>query len=176
MALGGQVALHRHRVQCALADAPLAVAQRFQREYQRNRAPGILELQAAGAFVERLSAGQPVELQLALAPDAAEEYLVYDRREAHLVSRVEQLEVRWFASAGEVQTDETVPAAGRVAVLWTAPASPGSAWIWVVVRDERGGVSGWSGDSKWTIIPKRGDISIWLPRATSLTGSDRGLR
>jgi hypothetical protein len=141
VALGGLVALHRHRIRCALADAPLAIAQRFQREYQRNRAPGILELQAAGTFDDRLSAGRRVELQLALAPDAAEQYLVYDRREARLVSRMEQLDVRWFASAGEVQTHESVPMAGRAAALWTAPASPNGAWIWVVVRDERGGVS-----------------------------------
>jgi hypothetical protein len=115
------------------------VVQRIQRTYRRNLAPGILALRASGADDARFSGGRRAELVLELAPDAAEEYLVYDRRDVRLRSRMEQLEVRWFASAGALEADRSVPDAGRATVAWSAPAAPGSAWIWAVVRDERGG-------------------------------------
>lgn len=110
--LDGRVAVFRHRVRCPLASAPFEVARRFQGEYQRNVAPGILRVQAIDA-ANALRAGEQVTLVLDVAPEAAERYVVYDLSTATLKQRTESLDVRWFASAGQVQADQTAAPGGR---------------------------------------------------------------
>jgi hypothetical protein len=64
----------------------------------------------------------------------------------------EQMRASWFSTAGTFANDTTAPD-GAVAVgqstptyaenSWTAPATPQKVYMWVVLRDNRGGV-GWA--------------------------------
>jgi hypothetical protein len=141
--LDGQEAVFRHRVRCALANAPFEVARRFQSEYQPNRAPGILRVQALDTEAA-LTAGERVKLTLDVAPDAAESYLVYDLSAVELKQRTERLDVRWYASAGKLEIERSSAVDGHASARWAVPERAGSAWIWVVLRDDRGGVSSWT--------------------------------
>jgi len=49
--------------------------------------------------------------------------------------------VSWFASAGRLAPEVTAPSAAETSAsnVWTAPAEPGLAYLWVVLRDGRGG-------------------------------------
>lgn len=141
-AFDGRVAMFRHRIRCALANAPFEVVRRFQNEYQRNRAPVIHGMHTLDAELP-LTAGAPATLVLDVSPDAAESYVVYDLSAVELKQRTEALEVRWFASAGQLDSQSS-PSDGRATARWTAPERPGRAWIWAVLRDDRGGVSSWT--------------------------------
>lgn len=141
--LDGRVAVFRHRVRCALANAPFEVVRRFQIEYQRNLAPAILRMQTPDAAAA-LSAGEQVTLSVDVADDAAETYVVYDQSTVELKERTERLDIRWFASSGQLRGVEVSPVDGRATARWTVPERAGSAWVWAVLRDDRGGVSTWT--------------------------------
>ena len=75
----------------------------------------------------------------------SEPFAYLDPRSHVLVSRHESMRVSWFATGGSFDTDHT----GRVESeftqstsdnTWTAPKDPGPVFMWVVLRDDRGGV------------------------------------
>jgi hypothetical protein len=76
----------------------------------------------------------------------AEGYPSFDQTSHLIVDHRETMRVSWFASGGDFDDDRT----GRDATDptpfsengWTAPSSPGTVRMWVVVRDDRGG-AGW---------------------------------
>lgn len=79
----------------------------------------------------------------------AEPYLVFDPTTRELVTRREEIRVSWFATAGEIADDVVGRAADEagksdVENTWTAPAKAGEARLWLVIRDDRGGL-GWQG-------------------------------
>jgi hypothetical protein len=74
-----------------------------------------------------------------------EEYAYLDPEQGALVDRHESMRVSWFASAGEFDDDHTGRLEEEFAVStsdngWRAPASQGAVFMWVVLRDDRGGV------------------------------------
>jgi hypothetical protein len=76
----------------------------------------------------------------------AESYAWYDPEARAVSSRRESLRVSWFASAGRFAEERTGRSESEADVTfsenaWRAPAS-GVVRIWVVLRDDRGGV-GW---------------------------------
>jgi hypothetical protein len=78
----------------------------------------------------------------------AEPYVWFDPVARSFTVRAEEIVVSWFATAGRFATARTGRTEAEAALandsenLWTAPASPGDVWLWVVLRDPRGGV-GW---------------------------------
>jgi hypothetical protein len=74
------------------------------------------------------------------------ESFAYLDPETHvLVDRHESMRVSWFASGGSFYTDHTGRAQEEFTQTssdntWTAPEGPGPVFIWVVLRDDRGGV------------------------------------
>lgn len=78
----------------------------------------------------------------------AETYLFFDPDRRVLTSRREGMRVAWFVTAGaleeertgrdEAEADKTTSDNG-----WIAPAASGEVRVWVVLRDDRGGV-GWA--------------------------------
>lgn len=75
----------------------------------------------------------------------AEAYLSFDPGALALTERREAIRVAWFATAGRFDAagtgraaDDGEPASDNV---WTAPEERGPATIWVVLRDDRGGVA-----------------------------------
>jgi hypothetical protein len=79
----------------------------------------------------------------------AETYLWFDPVARAFAPRRESIVVSWFATAGVFATARTGHDEAEAAVatdsanVWTAPAGPADVWLWVVLRDARGGVA-WS--------------------------------
>ncbi|APR83767.1 Hypothetical protein A7982_09116 [Minicystis rosea] len=80
----------------------------------------------------------------------AEPYLSFDPETRELASRREEIRVSWFVTAGELASDVVGRTADEVATKseveneWTAPTKAGEARLWLVIRDDRGGI-GWEG-------------------------------
>ena len=75
----------------------------------------------------------------------AETYAVFDREAREVVLRREGISVAWYSDAGGFSVPETGvsssdPETTRESNTWQAPANERDARLWVVVRDERGGV------------------------------------
>ena len=73
----------------------------------------------------------------------AETYVRFDPGALALTTAREAMRVAWFATAGHLATASTGRAPNDVTSgsdnTWTAPAEPGPATLWLVVRDDRGG-------------------------------------
>jgi hypothetical protein len=82
-----------------------------------------------------------------LGCDGAERFLLFDVVAQALVVQRESIAVAWYTTGGTFDLDRT----GRVATDltttsdngWTAPSTPGTVHVWIVLRDNRGG-SGWA--------------------------------
>ena len=74
-----------------------------------------------------------------------EPYAYFDPGTFELLDRHEAMRISWFASAGSFESDHTGQSADDYALttsdgVWTAPDVAGPVFIWVVLRDDRGGV------------------------------------
>jgi hypothetical protein len=75
----------------------------------------------------------------------SEPYVAYDLASLAVVNRREGMRVSWYATAGTFEHDRSgrtedqasVPSADNT---WTAPDHAGDVHVWVVLRDDRGGV------------------------------------
>jgi hypothetical protein len=79
----------------------------------------------------------------------AEQYVWFDPATRTVAERREAIRIDWFATAGTLGDDtsgrdESEAGSSEVGNTWTAPDKAGDARLWVVVRDDRGGV-GWEG-------------------------------
>jgi hypothetical protein len=76
----------------------------------------------------------------------AERYVVFDTASGRLVDQREGIAVSWFATGGAFDSDATGRAGSDPLTTsdngWQAPAQAGPVTLWVVLRDDRGGV-GW---------------------------------
>jgi hypothetical protein len=78
----------------------------------------------------------------------SEPYLYFDPLNRRLSDRRESIRVSWFATAGRFDHERTGRTESEAAETttsnpWTAPDESADVWLWVVIRDDRGGV-GWS--------------------------------
>ncbi|MBX3154931.1 MAG: hypothetical protein KF773_02940 [Deltaproteobacteria bacterium] len=132
------------RITCKLPTAPFELAQRYDREYVANRNPSIVATSPAGPTAT-VAAGADVELSVTWGETDAEAYLYFDTLARELVVRREAMRVSWFATGGEIDVDATAVAEGddrrTVSTTWRAPAAPGPATLWFVLRDSRGGIA-----------------------------------
>ncbi|HEX5058826.1 MAG TPA: hypothetical protein VFV99_05665, partial [Kofleriaceae bacterium] len=89
-------------------------------------------------------ADSDVTLTAAWPPEAVETYLYYDALTQRLVDRREAMRVSWFAMGGELAVDASAVdedgTATSVSTTWHTPAA-GDAWLWLVLRDSRGGLA-----------------------------------
>ncbi|HEX3849476.1 MAG TPA: hypothetical protein VHW01_00835 [Polyangiaceae bacterium] len=74
-----------------------------------------------------------------------EPYAYLDPVQHEVVSRHEAMRVSWFASAGSFSSDHTGQPESDYMITssddtWTAPTTSGPVFLWVVLRDDRGGV------------------------------------
>ena len=81
--------------------------------------------------------------------EGAEDYLWFDPTARKLVRRREGIRVSWFASSGtftdaHTGREEAGPDEPSSDNTWLAPATPGTVFLWIVLRDDRGGVA-WKG-------------------------------
>jgi hypothetical protein len=76
-----------------------------------------------------------------------EAYVYFDLATRALVNRREAMRISWFANAGSFADDRTGRTEDEASETssgntWTAPSTPRSVVMWVVLRDSRGGI-GW---------------------------------
>ena len=85
------------------------------------------------------------ELDAAAACGGAEPYLYFDIGSRELVTRTETLSASWFASAGSFRDSRTALELSDEGALadnrWAVPREAGEVTLWVVLRDNREGVS-----------------------------------
>lgn len=132
---GGEVGFGRIRLRCPLAGAPAEAARAWRDRYVENTNPEVRLDPVEGP----VAPGTTVDLRARWGDDTNEAYVVYDRGEVALAARVEALTLSWFTTAGALSRHRGAEAGNA----WTAPDAPGPAFVWVVLRDDRGGV-GWA--------------------------------
>jgi len=81
--------------------------------------------------------------------EGSEHYLYYDRTSRSFATRRENLRVAWFATAGHFDgprtgRPEAEASTSQTDNVWTAPKQSGEVSVWLVLRDDRGGI-GWQG-------------------------------
>jgi hypothetical protein len=134
------------RIRCPLPRATLAVAQELDERYRNNANPGALRLTAwsgdAAVSLDAAPAGAPLRLRAEWPEGADEVFPVLDPETQQLRDVREALFVSWYASGGALDRARTAPLDGANAaeVGFRVPAS-GTAWIWAVLRDSRGGAA-----------------------------------
>jgi len=128
------------RITCDLANAPPEVSEQYLKMYVANQDPTL----AVSAPTD-VAAGSEISLVASWPAAAAESYLYYDQTSQTLVTRREAMSVSWYATGGSLPVDATAVAeddpSTSVSTTWHAPASPGPAWLWFVLRDSRGGIA-----------------------------------
>ncbi|MCX5742713.1 MAG: hypothetical protein NT062_09475 [Proteobacteria bacterium] len=137
------------RITCKLPNAPSAIAQAYLTDYEPNVAPALAPLAIAQAGTplasDAIPAGANVDLIATWPTQARESYLYYDRARVALVTRREALRVSWYATRGGLDVDASGIAeddpATSVSTTFHAPATPGPVWLWLVLRDSRGGLA-----------------------------------
>lgn len=89
----------------------------------------------------------PADCSPNLGCSGSEAYLYFDPDRRVLREGREALRISWFVTGGTLARDRTGRTADDPATFtentWTTPALGGSAFLWLVIRDERGGV-GWN--------------------------------
>lgn len=139
--LPGQVAFGLVRLDCGLAGAPASVVMQYRARHAPNLPPRLLGVEIGRG---QEGTGTGLHLRAAWSAGSAERYPVYDALAVALVERREGLRASWFATAGAF----TAPRTGRggdeeetwTDTGWSAPAAPDPVHLFVVLRDERGGV------------------------------------
>ncbi len=143
----------RYRVRCLPPDVPGATAAAWATRYVNDANPALTGVFAVVDGAPRglpRDATTPVDLGalrdvpvLALWDAAsAERYVRVDPATRALVERTEALELTWYTDGGSFARDRTVPDASGTASANVLHLDAGvtSARVWVVLRDERGGV------------------------------------
>ena len=137
------------RTTCNLANAGSEQVTIFAAQYRPNQNPTLLPLTAtvAGTPVafDQIPSGASIVLHASWAPTDAESYAYYDPTTSLVTTKRESMRVSWFATAGDFQEDRT----GRTETepdaftdnTWTAPSSAGTAHLWAILRDSRGGAT-----------------------------------
>lgn len=136
------------RITCNLASASAATASAFAQAYVPNNNPTLLPLTASidgrAAPLTTVPAGTRVDLTASWPVASAETYAYYDASSDSVTTRREAMSVAWYTSAGAFDVESTGRAADDSATAssntWTSPGRGTTAHLWVVLRDDRGGV------------------------------------
>lgn len=137
--LDGMIAFGLTRITCKLGRAPLDVAFDYDQRYVANANPTLEPF-----VLDHAPPNSDVTLRAAWPAAAAETYLYFDPVSQTLVDRRESMRVSWFATAGELPVDASAigedDTATELTTTWRTPG-PGTAWVWIVLRDARGGIA-----------------------------------
>ena len=147
--LEGATTFGFERLRCNAASVSNQVAQDYATRYVPNLNPGSASLTAkiSNALIpfDRIPTSAQVRLEVAWPEDAREEYLSIDVVSQSVVSLREAVQVSWFVTAGRLSTARTGSPPDDPAVtsgnLWVAPSKPGPVYLWVILRDSRGGAA-----------------------------------
>ncbi len=96
---------------------------------------------------DETSTGCPADCATPRTCTGAERFVAFDAETQTLVDQRESMAVAWFATGGVFDADRTGrDSADSVTTSdngWTAPSAAGAVHLWVVLRDDRGGI-GWA--------------------------------
>jgi hypothetical protein len=142
------------RITCNLANAATSIVGEYNKQYQPNNDPGIASTDLITADGSRLSLdsgpptiapGETVIFEAAFAQGSAETFPVLAPSGDALVNQTESLHMSWFATSGSFVHDRTGVAATETAIstgnTWKAPDSAAVVYLWLVLRDSRGGTA-----------------------------------
>ena len=139
VALDDLLAFGLTRITCKLGRAPAEVAFDYDQRYVANENP-VLE----PMVLDQVPADRDVTLRATWSAASAESYLYFDPAAQALVERREAMRVSWFATGGSLAVDASAVGetdeATEVSTTWHTPPA-GAAWIWMVLRDSRGGIA-----------------------------------
>ena len=149
-AAGADLAFGFTRITCHLANAPADVAHDYLTMYVANANPTLAPLAISpqlgvdpdGAIA--VAAHADLVLTAAWPAGAVESYLYFDPDRQVLVTRREAMHLAWYATSGALPVDAS--AVGEddpttsVTTTWRT-GEPGPAWLWLVLRDSRGGIA-----------------------------------
>jgi hypothetical protein len=134
-----QLAFGMSRITCKLPTAPTEVARDYDLHYVANANP-VLDPIA----LDTVQADRDVALTASWPAESVESFLYYDALTQQLVTRREAMRVSWFATGGSLAVDASAvgedDTATTVSTTWHTPAA-GEAWLWIVLRDSRGGIA-----------------------------------
>jgi len=158
----GTVSFAPIRLHCGVAGATREQAAELRRRYVPNTHPALVALTAIhedGSFQDGV-AGVPLHVARGEAltlharwPDCpmegvcegAEQYPRFDRDSLSLVTARESLRISWLTTLGRFAEPRTGRSSSELDTTtegtWLAPDSPGRGTVWVVLRDDREGVS-----------------------------------
>jgi hypothetical protein len=129
------------RITCDLPAAPQNLAHIYQTTYVANNNPTLLPT----ALPAEVDAGVSVPITAAWPAAAAESYLFFDVAAQTLITRREAMTVSWYTTAGSFPVDASQigedDLATTVSTTWQAPATTGPVFLWLVLRDSRGGIT-----------------------------------
>ena len=141
------------RIQCNLASAAADIIEQYNSQYTPNNPPGIDHTDLVDAGGNRLPldtgsqsapAGSVWSIEATFVDGSAETFPVYDPQSEALVNQQESLHMSWFVTGGTFEHDRTGTAAGEATSStsnqWTAPEQAGTIYLWLVLRDSRGGI------------------------------------
>jgi hypothetical protein len=136
------------RISCDLASASAEAATAFAQAYVPNRNPQLLPIVASIArlavALDAIPVGSRVDLRASWPASSAETYAYYDSSSDTVSTKRESLTLAWYSSSGVFDREATGRSEDDATTFsdntWTAPMSPGVAEVWVVARDNRGGV------------------------------------
>lgn len=145
---GAEPAFHLQRISCDLADAASDTAMAFGQSYVANQNPHLEPLVATidgqPISLTEIPVAARVELTIGWPASDAESYTYYDRTRQALTERREAMRVSWYSNDGRLDTESTGRAEDDLQLTvqnhWTAPETPGTFALWLVLRDARGGV------------------------------------
>jgi hypothetical protein len=125
------------RVRCNLAGATQAQTSDFETRYRENVNPEISEITINGASISdefHARPGDHLELHVSWPDAAAESYVAFDPVSRAIVDRKESLRISWLATSGAFAHSRTDNSDNDFTVA-------GNAILYVVLRDDRGGVA-----------------------------------
>jgi hypothetical protein len=142
------------RISCNLPNVSLDVVKEYQLRYRPNQNPALAGLRVNGAEAAPVAegmapaiavpAGATVTFEASWVPASRETFVVYDVARQAVVDHREELTVSWFATSGEFDRDRTgtteADSASSMGNTWVAPMESGQAHLWIVLRDNRGGL------------------------------------
>jgi hypothetical protein len=133
------LAIGLSRITCKLPTAPAEVARDYDLRYAANVNPTLDPVDLA-----TVPADTDITLTASWPASAVETYLYFDPVSQALVERREAMRVSWFATGGALAVDASLVGeqdeALSASTTWHTPAA-GTAWVWLVLRDSRGGVA-----------------------------------
>jgi hypothetical protein len=148
------------RVSCNLAGAPPDIIRDYNKAAQgkQNRNPQLdpprvfdpvsqnpIYLDEKGVL--QADSGKSYTLQASWSAESVESYPTFDLLTKAVVTRFESMRVSWFTTAGSFAAERTGRDSDEAQRLtssnnvWTAPATAGPATLWLVLRDDRGGIA-----------------------------------